>query len=138
MGESTPYLMYEDGAAAIEFLCRVFGFREVLRSHSPEGRVWHAELELDGARVYLGEPGREYRNPRRLGGVTVAVHVYLEDVDAHYERTRAAGGEIARELEDRDYGDRRYHAVDHEGHLWMFATHVRDVRPDEWGAVAAT
>lgn len=61
---SGPYLMYEDGAEAMEFLQRAFGFREVVRSLAPDdGRVWHAEMELDGARIYLGQPQRDYRNP---------------------------------------------------------------------------
>jgi PhnB protein len=137
MAEISPYLMYEDGAAAMEFLSRAFGFHEVVRSHAlDDGRVWHAEMELDGARIYLGEPGREYRNPDHLGGATVAVHVYVDDVDAHYGRAKAAGTKIAAELDDRDYGDRRYHAIDPEGHVWVFATRVREPAP-EWEATLA-
>jgi len=134
MAEISPYLMYEDGAAAMEFLSRAFGFREVVRSLAPDdGRVWHAEMELDGARIYLGQPQRDYRNPDDLGGVTVSVHVYVDDVDSHYGRAKAAGVTITREIDDRDYGDRRYHAVDLEGHSWMFATTVREPTP-EWEA----
>jgi PhnB protein len=134
MAEISPYLMYEDGAAAMEFLSRAFGFREVVRSLAPDdGRVWHAEMELDGARLDLGQHQREYRNPEDLGGVTVSVHVYVDDVDSHYERAKAAGVTITREIDDRDYGDRRYHAVDLEGHSWMFATTVREPTP-EWEA----
>ncbi len=132
----TPYLLYEDGAAAIEFLTGAFGFREVLRSQSPEGRVWHAELELGDGNVFLGEPGREYKNPRRLGTITVGIHVYVSDVDAHCQRARAAGAEIREEPSDQEYGDRRYTAVDPEGHQWFFAQRVRDVSPEEWGATA--
>jgi|SRR5918996_1423981 uncharacterized glyoxalase superfamily protein PhnB len=125
MAEVTPYLVYEDAAAAMDFLSKAFGFREVARSRAPEdGRVWHAEMELDGGRIFLGQPGADYRNPRHLGGVTVAVHVYVDDVDAHFARAKAAGAEITAELEDRDFGDRRYHASDPEGHRWMFATRV--------------
>jgi uncharacterized glyoxalase superfamily protein PhnB len=130
----TPYLLYEDGAAAVDFLTRVFGFEEVLRSQSPEGRVWHAELKLGDGEVMLGEPGSGYRNPASLGGVTVSIHVYVEDVDAHCERAKAAGAEIAAEPEDQAYGDRRYRAQDPEGHEWFFAQRVREVAPEEWGA----
>jgi uncharacterized glyoxalase superfamily protein PhnB len=52
-GTITPYVLYEDGAAALEFLTTAFGFEEVLR-HSPEGRVWHAELRLGDGNVFLG------------------------------------------------------------------------------------
>ncbi len=134
----TPYLLYEDGAAAMEFLTRAFGFEEVLRSYSPEGRMWHGELRIGDGNVYVGEPGGDYRNPKRLGAVTVGVHVYLADVDAHCERAKAAGAEVKGEPEDRPYGDRAYEAVDPEGHRWWFATRVREVAPDEWGAQVAT
>jgi PhnB protein len=135
---ATPYLLYENGAAAMDFLVRAFGFEEVLRSHSPEGRVWHAELKLGDAHVFLGEPGSDYRNPKRLGGVTVGIHAYVDDVDAHFERARAAGAEIDDEPADQEYGDRRYTARDPEGHQWFFATRVRDVAPEEWGAKVAS
>jgi PhnB protein len=134
----TPYLLYEDGAAAIEFLTEAFGFREVLRSHSPEGRVWHAELELGGGNVFLGEPGPQYKSPKRLGTTTVGIHVYVDDVDAHYERAKAAGAEIKAEPTDQEYGDRRYSAVDPEGQEWFFAQKLREVAPEEWGATVAS
>lgn len=128
----TPYLLYEDGAAAIDFLTRTFGFEEVMRSHSPEGRVWHAELSFRDGHVYLGEPGEDYRSPRRLGGTTVSVHVYVDDVDEHFARASGAGAEVKGAPEDRPYGDRVYHAVDPEGHDWFFAQHLRDVPVEEW------
>ena len=134
----TPYLLYEDGARAIEFLTSAFGFREVLRHHSPEGRVWHAELAIGDGNVYLGEPGRDYKSPKTLGGVTVAIHVYVDDVDAHCERARAAGAAIKEPPADQEYGDRRYSATDLEGHEWFFAQRVREVAPEEWGATVAS
>lgn len=139
MAESiTPHLMYEDGAAAVEFLTSAFGFRELLRHHSPEGRVWHAELELGDGTIMLGEPGREFRSPKKLGAATVSIHVYVNDVDAHYERAKAAGATVGDEPADQEYGDRSYRAEDPEGHLWVFATRVREVAPEEWGAIVAS
>ena len=137
MAEIAPYLMYEDAAAAMDFLADAFGFREVVRSLAPDdGRVWHAEMELDSARIYLGQPV-EYRNPNHLGGVTVSVHVYVDDVDAHYKRARSVGATIKAELDDRDYGERRYHAVDPEGHVWVFSTRVGEPSA-QWVATLAT
>lgn len=137
MAEATPYLMYEDAAAAMEFLSRAFGFREVLRSLAPDdGRVWHAEMELDGARIYLGQPGGDFRNPKHAGGATVGVHVYVDDLDTHFQRAVAGGAEIRAELDEQDYGDRRYHAVDSEGHHWTLATRVTEGSP-EWQATLA-
>ena len=134
----TPYLLYEDGAAACEFLARAFGFEEVLRSHSPEGRVWHAELRLGDGAIFLGEPAHGYVSPRRAGGTTVSLYCSVDDVDAHFAQALDAGAEIVAEPSDQAYGDRRYHAKDPEGHEFFFAQHVRDVEPQEWGAETTT
>jgi uncharacterized glyoxalase superfamily protein PhnB len=134
VSRATPYLLYEDVGAALEWLSRAFGFRERLRFQGEDGAVTHAEMELDGGEVMLGWPGPDYRNPRRLGQTTQLVHVYVEDVDAHFERAREVGAEIVSEPQDQEYGDRRYDVKDPEGHLWSFAQHVRDVTPEEWGA----
>jgi PhnB protein len=133
-----PYLLYEDGDAAVEFLTRAFGFREVLRHRSPEGRTWHAELALGEGTIFLGEPGRDYKSPKRLGGVTVGIQCYVDDVDAHYAHAKAAGAEVRGEPEDQEYGDRRYVAFDPEGHHWFFSTRVRETTPEEWGAEVAS
>lgn len=130
-----PYLLYEDVAAAIEWLGDAFGFEEVLRVTAAAGDVNHAELRLGEESVFLGDPGGDYRGPTRLGARTAQVHVYVDDVDAHFERAREAGATILAEPADQAYGDRRYDAEDLEGHAWSFAQHVRDVSPADWGAV---
>jgi uncharacterized glyoxalase superfamily protein PhnB len=79
----------------------------------------------------------DYRSPKSLGTRTAQVHVYVDDVDAHYERARAAGAEIRAEPADQPYGDRRYDAYDPEGQLWSFAQRIRDVPAAEWGAQEA-
>ena len=122
----TPYLGYEDGDAAIEFLVKAFGFTEQFKMHMPDGRVGHAELDLDGSGIMLGCPP-DYKSPRREGRPSdVLVHVYVDDVDAHHAQAKAAGATILEEPADQVYGDRRYTAEDLEGHRWMFAKHVRD------------
>lgn len=137
MSRVTPYLLYEDVGGALDWLGRAFGFRESLRFQDDEGAITHAEMELDGGEIMLGHPGPEYRNPRRLGETTQLVHVYVEDVDAHFEKAREAGAEIVSEPKDQEYGDRRYDAKDPEGHLWSFAQRMREVSPDDWGATEA-
>jgi uncharacterized glyoxalase superfamily protein PhnB len=129
-----PYLLYEDVAAMLDWLTRAFGFSEKLRFAGEAGTVNHAEMAIGGGSIMLGAPGGGYRSPRKGGGFPAQVQVYIEDVDAHYERAKAAGAEIRQEPADMPYGDRRYDAYDAEGHLWMFSTHVRDVPPAEWGA----
>ena len=124
---------YEDVGAAVDWLCQAFGFREDGERYTDdEGRVTHAELELDGAVVMLGWPGPDYQSlahhaetcelARTWLDVPYVVDgalVYVDDVDAHCERARAAGATILREPKDEPVG-RLYNAADVEGHRWMF------------------
>jgi PhnB protein len=132
----TPYLLYENVAAAIDWLGAAFGFRERMRIPGPGGKVAHAEMVLADGLVMMGCPGPEYRNPARLGQITQHLYVYVDGVDAHFERAKKAGAKIVEEPKDQFYGDRRYGAEDLEGHCWYFAEHVRDVSPEEMKAAA--
>jgi uncharacterized glyoxalase superfamily protein PhnB len=132
-----PYLLYADVEGALDFLARAFGFEERLRYTGAAGYVSHAEMRLGDGIVFLGDPGDDYRSPKELGHATVLMHVYVDDVDAHYERARAAGAQIREEPADQEYGERRYAAVDPEGHQWFFAQVVREVAPEEWGAMVS-
>jgi PhnB protein len=125
MGRISPYLLYEDGATAIDFLTKAFGFEEVMRMEEG-GVVNHAEVRLGDDSVMLGSPGADYRNPKNAGYSSALVHVYVDDVDSHFERAKAAGAEITMEPTDQEYGDRRYDAKDPEGHSWSFATSISD------------
>jgi uncharacterized glyoxalase superfamily protein PhnB len=117
----TPYLLYEDGEAAIEFATRAFGFREVNRATGGAGGL-HAELETapGSGHIYLGQPPREFRNPAKVGR-TSQVYILVNQVDPHYERAKAAGAEIIEELNDLPFGHRRYGCADPQGHEWFFA-----------------
>jgi uncharacterized glyoxalase superfamily protein PhnB len=115
----TPYLLYEDVGAAVEWLGRAFGFRP--RHPLPAGKVIHAEMEFGDAVIMLGCPGPQYRNPKQLGAVTQNLYVRVDDVDEHFERAAGAGAVILERPADQPYGDRRYGAEDPEGHRWYFA-----------------
>jgi uncharacterized glyoxalase superfamily protein PhnB len=121
-----PYLLYEDGEAAIEFLTRAFGFREVDRTIGGAGGL-HAELEVPGGgRVYLGQPPEGFRNPAGVGRTSM-VFVLLDGVDVHCERARAEGAEIVEEPTDvTAAGHRRYGCRDPQGHEWFFAQLLGD------------
>jgi uncharacterized glyoxalase superfamily protein PhnB len=117
----TPYLLYEDGEAALEWLARAFGFREVERTVGGAGGL-HAEMEVsDGARIYLGSPPGGFQGPNKAGR-TSSVYVLVDDVDSHHERAQAAGAEIVEEPTDTPFGHRRYGCRDPQGHEWFFAT----------------
>jgi PhnB protein len=131
----TPYLLYKDVDTALEFLSRAFGFEEVLRYTGEGGYVNHAEMRFADSKIYLGDPGDRYRNPKDLDQETVGIYVLIDDVDGHFERAKAAGAEIREKPTDQEYGERRYTALDPEGHCWYFAQPTREVAPEEWGAM---
>jgi uncharacterized glyoxalase superfamily protein PhnB len=135
----TPYLLYQDCEAALDFLSRAFGFRESLRYTGEQGYVNHAEMHIgDGGVIFMGDPGDDYRNPKELGSETVGIYVEVdESVDALCEQARAAGATITEEPADQEYGHRRFTARDPEGHMWFFAQALREVAPEEWGATVA-
>jgi uncharacterized glyoxalase superfamily protein PhnB len=131
MPRITPYLYYEDVAAALAWLARTFGFRERMRMPAADGQIMHAEMELADGVVMMGHPGPDFRSPKRLGGVAFSLYIYVDDVDGHFQRARDAGAKILEQPEDQFYGDRRYGAEDPEGHHWYFAQHIRDVAPED-------
>jgi uncharacterized glyoxalase superfamily protein PhnB len=127
-----PFIGYEDAAGAIDWLGRAFGFRENRdQRYEEDGTITHAELELDGAAIYLSTPAG-YANPRTLRTESESARraydnpwvidghfVEVNDLDGHYERARAAGAAILREPQEQ-HGYRMYTAEDPEGHRWMF------------------
>ena len=130
-----PRLAYEDEWAAVEWLVRVFGFTERREARMESNREdWGSLfwLELGDGVVMIGRSGAELHgiySPRATDGkVTCMVNVFVEDVDAHYERAVAEGAEITSEINDAFFGYRRYEAKDHEGHSWHFAEPLEHVR----------
>jgi len=125
-----PSLTYADAPAAIEFLCRAFGFERKLFVPGEDGAVMHSELLFGTSVVMVSSPkpadGR--RAPSELGGTSAALSLRIDDPDAHFERAKAAGARIVRELRDEEYGGRGYMAADPEGYLWYFGTY----RPGAW------
>lgn len=117
----TPYLLYEDADAAVEFLTRAFGFHEVDRTTGGGGGT-HVEMEVapTGGRIYLGAAGPDFKNPSKVGQ-TAMTYVLVDDVDSHCERARAERAEIFEELTDLPFGHRRYSCEDPQGHQWSFA-----------------
>lgn len=118
------YLNYEDTGAMLEWLARAFGLTPRHTMRDGEGVVVHAEMALEEGVVMLDSPGGSFRNPKHLGQVTQSLYVYIDDVEGHCERARAAGAEIIEEPTDQPYGDRRYGARDPEGHHWYFASRI--------------
>jgi uncharacterized glyoxalase superfamily protein PhnB len=132
-----PILIYEDVAKAIEWLCGAFGFKERLRAAGPGGTVSHAQLQVREGAVMLGrQGGARYRPPRR-DEVNQYVLVHVEDVDRHHAHAKQFGAEILEPPTDMPFGERLYTARDPAGHQWTFSQHVKDVAPEQWGAISA-
>jgi uncharacterized glyoxalase superfamily protein PhnB len=139
----TPVVFYDDAAAAIDWLCRAFGFEVRLKIEGDNGRIEHSELAYGEGIMMVSQSGPNPRRPQMTyptspqsvgGSNTQALMLYVDDVEAHYVRARAAGATIFAEPEVHDYGadnwsDRSYGATDVEGHHWWFTQRLREGQP---------
>ena len=125
----TPYLIVDDGAAAIDFYTSVLGAGERMRMAGPDGKVGHAELNVGDSVIMLADEHPEMNavGPKTVGGTPVSIHVYVEDSDNVFERAIEAGAKSLAPMEDKFYGDRSGSFEDPFGHHWNVATHVEDV-----------
>lgn len=125
-----PSLTYDDAAAAIDWLCRAFGFAKRLVVPGENGRIEHSELSLGSGVVMVSSPkaGMNLVSPKDLSGRRAhGLSVCVADPDSHYRTAVAAGAKIVRPLQDEEYGDdgksRGYAAEDLEGHFWYFGNY---------------
>ena len=131
-----PALRYRNAPAAIEWLCKAFGFDKRLVVPGADHTVLHAELSFGNGLVMVGSVrrdnanGRLIKQPGDIGGETQTVYLVVTDADAHYQRATAAGAEVVLDLKDQDYGGRGYTCRDPEGHIWSFGTY------DPWAGLS--
>jgi len=124
-----PALRYRDAQAAIDWLCKVFGFEKKAVYANADGTVGHAELMLGGGMIMLGsqkddEFGRGFKSPQELGDAeTRSAYIVVADADAVHARAVEAGGKIVRKLQNTDYGSREFSVKDPEGHSWSVGTY---------------
>jgi uncharacterized glyoxalase superfamily protein PhnB len=126
MQSIVPILRYNDARAAIRWLCATFGFVELFSVPESGEFVRHAQLKLGTNIIMLGSIRSDdgLASPRALGAATQALYVYVDDLDAHFDRARLAGAQTAGPPRNTDFGSREYHVRDLEGHLWTFGTYV--------------
>ena len=132
-----PILVYEDVAAALDFLTRAFGFKERLRAEHG-GSITHAQMNVGEGAIIIGKQGGPFRAPQDTSTVSQYATVHVENVDAHFATAKAAGATILKEPQDMPFGVRQYTAKDIAGHWWTFSQNIRDVAPEEWGAKLRT
>lgn len=116
------------------WLEHVFGFEEYYRyGDGPAGgQMWAGSVAIQVRQARAGQ-----RSPRELGYGTQSLTVFLDDVDGHYGRAKAAGARVIEEPHATEYGEYQYAVEDLDGHPWLFSRHLKDVSPEEWGAVVA-
>ena len=130
---ATPYLRIKGAAAALEFYKNAFGASENVRLPMADGAIGHAEISFGAARVMLSDefPGMNIFGPKHWGGTSVAIQIYVSDVDAFVAKAAAAGCKMIRPPTNEFYGDRTAILEDPFGHVWFFNTHVEDVSHDD-------
>jgi uncharacterized glyoxalase superfamily protein PhnB len=131
-----PHVVYPDIREAIAWLSKAFGFREHYRygeAKDPSG----AQMHLGKAWVMLHKARPGSASPAQLGSATQSLTVFVEDVDGHFEKAKAAGAQIVEELHETEYGERQYAAEDLAGHHWLFSRHAHDLNPADWGALVS-
>ncbi|HVI01421.1 MAG TPA: VOC family protein [Enhygromyxa sp.] len=129
----TPVLTVSDVAAALEWYGNAFAAKPMLSLANAEGTVLHAELELGDGRLMLDaeDPEHGHLAPASLGGVNVGFYLYVENVDAAYEKAVNLGAESDMPPTDMLWGDRVAELTDPAGHHWSLATHVQDISPEQ-------
>ena len=129
----TPYLAVGEAEAAIEFYKRAFGATERSRMPGPDGKIAHAEIAIGDSLIMTSDqfPQSSVKPPKEIGGSSVSIFLYVEDVDSVVQDAVDAGATITMPVEDMFWGDRFGQVQDPFGHIWQIATHVEDVAPDE-------
>jgi uncharacterized glyoxalase superfamily protein PhnB len=116
----SAYVYYEDAGAAMDWLIETFGFTERMRGVQPDGSLGHCELSHGNSVLMIGGPPG-HQSPARTGHVPFGLYVLVDDVDAHFDRVKAAGAQVQDTPTDQSYGVRSYGVLDLEGNQWWFA-----------------
>ena len=128
----TPHLVVKDANAAIDFYKKALGATETMRMPAQDGkRLMHAEIQLNGARVFLMDDFPEHRGPGdhvdavfppdQMKGTSVTMHLEVENCDTAVKRARDAGATVTMEPWDSFWGARYARIIDPFGHSWSFA-----------------
>lgn len=129
----TPFLTVRDAARAIEFYKQAFGAKERGVMKGPDGKVMHAELMIGDSIIMLSDEFPEFGavSPQTLGGSPMGLHIYVDGVDAAFDRAVQAGAQVEMPVMEQFWGDRYGRLKDPFGHKWSIATHTRDLSMDE-------
>src|SRR5919198_3224993 len=129
-----PYIVVRNADRAIEFYKKAFGAEERFRMHVPDGKtIMHADLKIGDSVFMLTEESTEMKalSPESIGVSPVSLYVYVKDVDAIFNQAVSEGATVLHPVKDQFYGDRSGYLKDPFGHLWLIATHKKELSPDE-------
>lgn len=132
-----PHIVYRNVPHAIAWLAHAFGFVEHYRYGDPPGPIG-AQVHLGDAWMMLETVKPTSGTPAQLGALTQSLTIFVDDLEAHYNRAKSADVTIVEDLHETIYGELQYAALDLEGHHWLFSRHAKDVSPDAWGAKLAS
>ena len=127
-----PCLSYKDASAAIDWLCKTFGFQKKMVVPAGENKIAHAQLTIGDSMIMINSTGMEtefsklIKTPSEVSGVvtqTTYVILSAEEIDAHYENAKSNGTKIIQQLAEQEYGGKNYSCYDIEGHLWSFGSY---------------
>ena len=138
--EFVPYLSINDATKAVAFYSRVFQVDPHLLLNMPDGRVMHCEFRIGNARFFVSEELPEHGgtpSPNRLGGTTVAIHLYVDDCDALVKTMTDNDAAVLMAPVDTFWGERFARVCDPFGHEWGISTQLREMSPDEIETAAA-
>jgi PhnB protein len=125
----SAYITIKDCSKAIEFYKKAFDAKEKGRLLMPDGKIGHAEVEIEGSLLMMADENIEWGNksPETIGGNPMTFGLYVKDVDKAFQKAVDAGAKVVMPIEDMFYGDRTGQVVDPFGYKWMIATHKEDV-----------
>ena len=123
-----PGMRYRDAKAAIDWLCRAYGFEQHLVVPGEGGSIAHAELTYRNGMIMVGTArdddfGKFQKTPAQLRGVTQSAYIVVPDAKAHHDRAVAAGAKVVRPLSEGGGGGLSYSCLDLEDQLWNFGTY---------------
>ena len=129
----TPFLTVRDAARAIEFYKQAFGAEERGVAKDPDGKVMHAELKIGDSIIMLSDEYPDFGSlsPQSIGGSGMGLHIYLDGVDAAFDRAVKAGAHVEMPVMDQFWGDRYGKLRDPFGHKWSIGTHIKDLSQEE-------
>jgi uncharacterized glyoxalase superfamily protein PhnB len=129
----TPYLIVKGADRALDFYEKAFGADVTVRMPGPNGKIMHAEFRIGDSFVFLSEeaPNMGSVAPQPGTPTPISLHLYVEDVDAAYNRAVAAGATSQMAPADMFWGDRFSKVSDPFGHAWSIATVKEQLTPEE-------